>query len=110
MNPSHPYTQLLRESIPEADPNRRWTGTISLAELEHEEYLRKGCKFAGRCPVVMEICKGVMPQDVHVGDALVKCHKYTEESPLPPLSRGVKARFPPWQGGPGGIRSKKDRR
>jgi peptide/nickel transport system ATP-binding protein len=77
MNPSHPYTRLLRESIPEADPNRRWSGTISLSEMEHEEYLRKGCKFAGRCPVVMEICKGVMPQDVQVGDALVKCHKYT---------------------------------
>ena len=24
MNPRHPYTQLLRESIPEADPKKRW--------------------------------------------------------------------------------------
>lgn len=77
MQPKHPYTRLLRESIPEADPKKRWTKTIILAELEHEEYLRKGCKFAGRCPEVMEVCKNIMPQDVRVDDSLVKCHLYT---------------------------------
>jgi len=78
MTPKHPYTRLLRESIPEADPNRKWQGTVILAELEHDEYLRKGCKFAGRCPVVMEMCKGVVPKDLVVDGVLVKCHKYNE--------------------------------
>ena len=78
MAPKHPYTQLLRESIPEADPKKRWTGTINLTELEHEEYLRKGCKFAGRCPLVMEICKTEPPQNIIIDDVLVKCHKYSE--------------------------------
>jgi len=77
MAPRHPYTKLLRESIPEADPTKRWKTTVNLTELEHEEYLRKGCKFAGRCPVVMDICKGVVPADLVIDDVLVKCHKYT---------------------------------
>lgn len=80
MHPKHPYTRLLRESIPEADPHKRWSTTISLSELEYEEYLRKGCKFAGRCPVVMEKCKGIVPADIDIDGVLVKCHLYTASS------------------------------
>ncbi len=79
MNPRHPYSKLLRDSIPQADPKKRWTTTVTLSELEHEEYLRQGCKFAGRCPDVMEICKGVVPTDIHIDDVLVRCHKYSGE-------------------------------
>lgn len=79
MDPKHPYTQLLRESIPEADPNKRWSQRINLSELEHEEYLRVGCKFAGRCPQVMDRCKTEMPPDIQVGNAQVKCFLYSEE-------------------------------
>ncbi len=78
MHPKHPYTKLLRDSIPEADPTKRWMERVSLSELEQDEYLRKGCEFAGRCPDVMEICKGVVPQEVVLDDVLVKCHKYNE--------------------------------
>jgi peptide/nickel transport system ATP-binding protein len=78
MDPKHPYTQLLRESIPEADPNKRWSERINLSELEHEEYMRVGCKFAGRCPRVMEHCKTNVPPDVQVGEALIKCFLYNE--------------------------------
>lgn len=80
MNPKHPYSKLLRESIPQADPNRRWSSTVKLAELEQDEYLRQGCKFAGRCPDVMEVCRGVVPVEQSVNGVLVKCHKYTETS------------------------------
>jgi peptide/nickel transport system ATP-binding protein len=79
MNPRHPYSKLLRDSIPQADPKKRWTTTISLSELEHEEYLRQGCKFAGRCPAVMEICKGIVPADIPVDEVLVKCHLYSDK-------------------------------
>jgi len=82
MNPKHPYTKLLRESIPEADPKKRWSKTVTLSELEHEEYLRKGCKFAGRCPDAKERCKSIVPEDVYVGEVLVKCHEYA--GPLHP--------------------------
>jgi peptide/nickel transport system ATP-binding protein len=76
MNPKHSYTKLLRESVPEADPTKRWSERISLTELEHEEYLRQGCKFAGRCPNAMDICKSEEPKDVYIGNVFVKCHKY----------------------------------
>jgi peptide/nickel transport system ATP-binding protein len=82
MNPRHPYTRLLRESIPQADPTMRWRGRVNLNETEEQEYLRRGCKFAGRCPAVMDICKQVMPADIAVGDrsnVLVKCHLYAED-------------------------------
>ncbi|HEX2619690.1 MAG TPA: ABC transporter ATP-binding protein [Phototrophicaceae bacterium] len=79
MNPRHPYSKLLRDSIPQADPGKQWSTTVTLAELEQDEYLRKGCRFAGRCPDVMDICKGVVPANIHIDDVLVKCHKYTGE-------------------------------
>lgn len=78
IDPKHPYTQLLRESIPEADPNKRWSERINLSELETEEYLRVGCKFAGRCPHVKEVCKTEVPPDVQIGEVQVKCFLYTE--------------------------------
>lgn len=78
MNPRHPYSKLLRDSIPQADPHKRWATTVTLAELEQEEYLRRGCRFAGRCPDVMDICKGVVPADIYVDDVLVRCHKFSD--------------------------------
>jgi peptide/nickel transport system ATP-binding protein len=79
MAPRHPYTALLRESIPEADPTKRWSGEVRLSDIEHEEYLRRGCRFAGRCPLVMDVCKQQVPADVYVDGVLVKCHKYHGE-------------------------------
>lgn len=76
MNPKHSYTKLLRESVPEADPTKRWSERISLTELEYEEYLRQGCKFAGRCPDATDVCKSEEPRDVYIGNVVVKCHKY----------------------------------
>ena len=80
MNPRHPYTRLLRDSIPQADPHRRWSDTVTLAELEHDEYLREGCKFAGRCPKAMNVCKTKVPQDLLIDDVLIRCHLYDQDS------------------------------
>jgi peptide/nickel transport system ATP-binding protein len=85
VEPRHPYTRLLRDSIPEADPGRRWDQAINLSGTDQEEYLRKGCKFAGRCPRVMEICKAVLPEDVYVEGVLVKCHLYSGDAPDPKI-------------------------
>ncbi|MCX7670429.1 MAG: ABC transporter ATP-binding protein, partial [Anaerolineae bacterium] len=76
VEPKHPYVELLRRCIPETNPRKRWTSKIQLAESEEEEYLRVGCKFAGRCPYVMERCKREAPPDVVVDGALVKCFLY----------------------------------
>jgi peptide/nickel transport system ATP-binding protein len=80
MAPKHPYTRLLRESIPEADPKRRWVGEIQLSDTEQDEYLKQGCRFAGRCPLVMDVCRSVAPPDIYVENVLVKCHKYGTEA------------------------------
>jgi len=79
MKPKHPYVSLLRDCIPDTDPKNRWTTKIQLAESDIEEYVRTGCKFAGRCPQVMEICKSQAPEDLDVGGALTKCHLYRQQ-------------------------------
>ncbi len=56
-SPKHPYTQLLIDSIPWPDPDRRWgnaptpTARDILVPEKHP-----GCRFAARCPFVMEMC------------------------------------------------------
>ena len=78
MAPKHPYTQLLRASIPEADTAHRWQGEIKLSDSEQDEYLRQGCRFAGRCPRVMDICRTTPPPDFEVEGAHVSCHLYAD--------------------------------
>jgi peptide/nickel transport system ATP-binding protein len=78
MAPKHPYTQLLRASIPEADTAHRWQGEIKLSDTEQDEYLRQGCRFAGRCPRVMDICRTTPPPDFEVEGAHVSCHLYAD--------------------------------
>jgi peptide/nickel transport system ATP-binding protein len=75
-NPLHPYSQILKGSVPAPDPTKKWTGKIALAGGETEEYLRAGCKFASRCSRVMDICKSVVPKDVMAEGRTIKCHLY----------------------------------
>ena len=75
-HPLHPYTQVLKSSVPEPDPNLKWRDKIALARSETEEYLQTGCKFAARCPQVMDICKSVVPKDIVADGRTVKCHLY----------------------------------
>lgn len=79
--PAHPYTQLLKESVPEPAPQKResWAKHIELGTTEVKEYARIGCKFAGRCPKVMDICREVDPPDVQVGRQTVKCYLYSQQ-------------------------------
>ena len=51
MNPRHPYSKLLRESIPEADPSRRWQGEIRLSDAEQDEYMQHGLPLCRPLPV-----------------------------------------------------------
>lgn len=81
-DPLHPYTQNLKQSIPLPDPNKVWDKRADLAELEADEYTRVGCKFAGRCPAVMDRCRHEVPRDYVVDGRSVKCFLY-EESGAP---------------------------
>jgi peptide/nickel transport system ATP-binding protein len=75
-NPLHPYTQILKHSVPQADPDRKWEEKTDLAMLETEEYLRTGCKFAGRCPAAMEMCQHSEPGNYFVDGRSVRCFLY----------------------------------
>jgi peptide/nickel transport system ATP-binding protein len=83
--PLHPYTKLLIESVPEPAPKEResWAKHISLGTTEVKEYSRAGCKFADRCPQVMDICRKVDPPDVQVERRMVKCYLYRDNSGYP---------------------------
>lgn len=78
VDPQHPYTKILKESVPEPNPDRKWKGEVELSLLEVKEYARWGCKFAGRCSSVMEICKKEEPANVLLNGRTVSCHLYTE--------------------------------
>ncbi len=75
-SPMHPYTQNLKQSIPSADPARVWTQKIDLADMDGEKYSHTGCKFAGRCPAVMDICRKKTPPNVMHEGRMVKCFLY----------------------------------
>lgn len=76
--PMHPYTQILKHSVPEPDPAKKWKEKVVLARAETEEFLRAGCKFATRCPRVMDICKQEVPPEIWTEGRLIKCHLYSE--------------------------------
>lgn len=74
--PFHPYTKLLKSSIPVPDPEYEWDENINLSSTEREEFFAKGCKFASRCPEVMSICRESVPPDFDVNGRVVKCWLY----------------------------------
>jgi peptide/nickel transport system ATP-binding protein len=76
--PLHPYTQLLKASVLEPDPRQRSAERVTLAASDSGEFMRVGCRFADRCPHVMDICRTVEPPDALVDGRVVKCHLYTE--------------------------------
>jgi peptide/nickel transport system ATP-binding protein len=79
-SPMHPYMQILKSSIPDPDPDEKWSKKVVLASGETDEFLRAGCKFASRCPKVMDICKSAVPKDTMLDGRMVKCHLY--ETPV----------------------------
>ncbi|QPC84681.1 ABC transporter ATP-binding protein [Phototrophicus methaneseepsis] len=77
-NPQHPYTQNLKHSIPKVDPDDVWEEKVNLAVIETDEYTRTGCKFAGRCPMVMAICHKKVPRNYQYEGRMVKCFLFDE--------------------------------
>lgn len=79
-NPLHPYTQLLQESVPKPVVTEReqWATHIELGATEVKEFARIGCKYAGRCPHVMDICRTADPPDIEVEGRTVKCYLFAD--------------------------------
>lgn len=85
--PKHPYTQLLVSSIPLPDPRSRWGGVDQTALQTETEVVTNGCRFAGRCPHVMEICRQA-PPPLYAEDPQrrVACYLY-EDAPTGTVER-----------------------
>ncbi len=85
LDPKHPYTQLLIDSIPWPDLTRTW-GQQEIISMEEDDSMMsiRGCKFAGRCPHVMDICKQAPPPLYKTDDDRVSsCYLYDSCEILP---------------------------
>jgi oligopeptide/dipeptide ABC transporter ATP-binding protein len=60
-NPNHPYTQLLIDSVPQPDPKNPWGSKTRAGGVSLDESVLNGCKFADRCPDVMDMCHRQVP-------------------------------------------------
>ena len=81
--PKHPYTELLIGSNPEPDPisERSRPSTAIRGEIPSPVNVPDGCRFANRCPKVMDKCRSVTPELIPVLDEghvhrQVACHLY----------------------------------
>ena len=77
--PSHPYTQLLIDSVPSQDPRNRWSGkrTTNAVEASELTFSADACVFVERCPQVMDICRQKRPPDFVVeGSHNAACFLY----------------------------------
>jgi len=76
-HPEHPYTQGLLSAIPEPDPDRRFQPIAIEGELRALPVGYTGCRYAPRCPFVMDKCREVDPAFKETGKGhLVACHLY----------------------------------
>jgi len=84
MEPQHPYTRLLIDSIPWPDIDRRWGSTeIKATEAEALDY-PKGCKFYARCPYAMEKCQSPPPLFRLGTHQAASCFLQEQHMPIPP--------------------------
>ena len=68
--PKHPYTELLIGSNPEPDPasERTRESTAIKGEIPSPVNVPPGCRFANRCPKVMDVCRETTPELIPVTD------------------------------------------
>ena len=77
--PQHPYTRSLLSAIPEPDPDHRFQPVEIIGEIGRLAPDDRGCRFAPRCPLVMDLCRQIDPALEATGSAhLVACHLYSD--------------------------------
>ncbi len=80
-DPKHPYTEILIASNPEPDPERERSrpSTTIKGEIPSPVDIKPGCRFANRCPHVMDVCRNETPPLKPLGEGsqrLVACYLY----------------------------------
>ncbi len=81
--PQHPYTVKLLESTPAREKRGTELRTITGRVPKATEY-NDGCRFAERCPKVMDGCENIVPilQTLKSNGHNVACHLYNPEPPF----------------------------
>jgi len=75
LNPMHPYTVLLLNSIPYPDPSKKKKKVIPKGEIPSPINPPQGCRFNTRCPYAKSICLKEEPEIRETDKGhLVKCH------------------------------------
>jgi peptide/nickel transport system ATP-binding protein len=75
--PLHPYTEMLIQSLPHVGDHKHREGIVGRPPSLIDP--PPGCRFAARCPFVMDICREVMPSLLEVeDDHFVACYLHRE--------------------------------
>jgi peptide/nickel transport system ATP-binding protein len=79
LNPKHPYTKGLLESIPKLGVRKEKLGSIP-GMVPSPDKMPVGCRFYDRCSFAMDICKGAVPPIQSVGENhATACWLYDEK-------------------------------
>jgi peptide/nickel transport system ATP-binding protein len=80
--PSHPYTRLLLDAIPDLDQIGRSRTPVG-GEVPSPIAPPPGCPFHPRCPLANARCRTEKPAHTRAGDVLVACHAVEEGRSAP---------------------------
>ncbi|MAZ44122.1 MAG: ABC transporter ATP-binding protein [Legionellales bacterium] len=76
--PSHPYSQMLLNALPEKTPSKQKIPTIK-GNVPPVGTAYPGCRLYGRCPLEQDICKNQVPV-LTSSEHQVRCHFYPSNS------------------------------
>jgi oligopeptide transport system ATP-binding protein len=88
-HPIHPYTKALLAAVPVADANRRRTLFRIGGDVPSLVDPPPGCRFAPRCPFVIDRCRAEYPELREIPGApgqFVSCHRAEEVRDIAPAS------------------------
>lgn len=75
LNPLHPYTRGMMDSIPQLEGEKRERLHVIKGTVPLLSQIPEGCRFAPRCPYADEGCRQKMPELTGEGTHRVRCHK-----------------------------------
>jgi peptide/nickel transport system ATP-binding protein len=78
-NPLHPYTRALLSAVLDIDPGKKSKRVALKGEIPHPIDPPPGCRFAQRCPVVLDYCaeRPVALRELEPGH-YAACHRLTQ--------------------------------
>ena len=84
-NPQHPYTSVLLNAAPAADPHAPWIIEEEEEDAEAIEHSGEGCLFAPRCRYDIDTCRSKQPALEQIAESSlfhqVSCHRQGEIKP-----------------------------